>query len=102
MGLSFRRQPGDVRADRQLQVRPGPRPLHPAEVGAMNLAMNLAFAPLLPWLVLGPLIALAVLALVAAFAGNGRGRWWRLVLLSGIALALIQPSIVREQRDPVK
>ena len=68
----------------------------------MNGAMNLAFAPQLPWFVLGPLIALAILALVAAFAGSGRGRWWRLVLLSGIALALIQPSIVREQRDPVK
>ena len=68
----------------------------------MSGALNLAFAPLLPWFVLGPLIVLAVLALIAAFAGRGRGRWWRMVLLSGIALALIQPSIVREQRDPVK
>ena len=29
-GLSFRSQPGDVRPDRQLQRRPGPRPRHPA------------------------------------------------------------------------
>jgi uncharacterized membrane protein len=65
-------------------------------------AMNLAFAPVLPWFVLGPLIALALAALTAAFLGRGRGRWWRLVMLSGIILALFQPSIVREQRDPVK
>ena len=68
----------------------------------MTGALNLSFAPLLPWFVLWPLIALAALALIAAFAGGGRGRWWRLVMLSGIALALFQPSIVKEQRDPVK
>ena len=48
----------------------------------MTGALNLAFAPLLPWFVLGPLIALAALALIAAFAGGGRGRWWRLVMLA--------------------
>jgi uncharacterized membrane protein len=68
----------------------------------MTGALNLAFAPLLPWIVLGPLIVLAAMTLIAAFAGKGRGRWWRLVLMSGLALALFQPSIVREQRDPVK
>ena len=65
-------------------------------------ALNLSFAPLLPWQILGPLLVLAALAVAAAFAGKGRARWWRLVLMSGIALALFQPSIVREQRDPVK
>ncbi len=64
--------------------------------------MNLAFAPLLPWTVLAPLIAVAMIAIVAAFLGRGRGRWWRLVMLTGIVLALFQPSIVKEQRDPVK
>ncbi len=65
-------------------------------------AMNLAFAPMLPWIVLGPLVAIAIIAVAAAFLGQGRGRWWRLVLMTGIVLALFQPSIVREQRDPVK
>ncbi len=65
-------------------------------------SLNLAFAPLLPWPVLVPLIAFAILALAVAFAGRGRGRWWRLVMMAGIVLALFQPSIVREQRDPVK
>ena len=64
--------------------------------------LNLSFAPLLPWAVLGPLLVLAALAVAAAFFGRGRGRWWRLVVMGGLALALFQPSIVREQRDPVK
>ncbi len=68
----------------------------------MNGALNLAFAPLLPWYVLGPLVAIAVAAVALAFLGRGRGRWWRLVLMTGLVLALFQPSIVREQRDPVK
>lgn len=65
-------------------------------------ALNLAFAPLLPWLVLGPLFALAVLVLALSFAGRGRGLWWRSLLLAGLALALLRPSIVKELRDPLK
>jgi uncharacterized membrane protein len=65
-------------------------------------AVNLAFAPLLPWTVLAPLLAFALLTLIAAFAGRGRGRWWRALLLGGLALALAQPSIVKELRDPLK
>jgi hypothetical protein len=68
----------------------------------MTGAFNLAFAPMLPWLLLGPLVVLAAGAALAAFLGRGRGRWWRSVMLAGIVLALLQPSIVREQRDPVK
>jgi hypothetical protein len=68
----------------------------------MNSAVNLMFAPVLPWAVLGPLLVLALLAVIAAFAGRGRGRWWRAVLMAGLMLALLQPSIVKEQRDPLK
>ncbi len=68
----------------------------------MTSALNLAFAPLLPWPILGTLIGLAVIAAVAAFAGRGRGRWWRALLLSGLSLALLQASIVKEQREPLK
>ena len=35
-GLSFWRQPGDVRADRQLQRRPGPRAGHPSAAGPVD------------------------------------------------------------------
>jgi uncharacterized membrane protein len=68
----------------------------------MNGSINLSIAPLLPWPVLAPLVALAALALIAAFVGRGRGRWWRSILLAGLALALIQPSIVNELREPFK
>jgi hypothetical protein len=68
----------------------------------MNGAVNLALSPLLPWIVLGPLIGLAAIAIAAAFLGRSRGRWWRLVLLGALVLALFQPSIVKELRDPVK
>jgi hypothetical protein len=37
-GVSCRRQPGHVRADRQLQGRPSARALHPGALGAMNAA----------------------------------------------------------------
>ena len=65
-------------------------------------ALNLAFAPLLPWYALGPLVALAALAAGLAFFAGGRGRWWRLTMLTGLVLAMLQPSIVREQREPLK
>jgi hypothetical protein len=68
----------------------------------MTGALNLAFAPLLPWYALAPLIVLAVLAAGLAFFARGRGRWWRLVMLSGLLLALLEPSIVREQREPLR
>jgi hypothetical protein len=68
----------------------------------MNGAINLALAPLLPWTVLGPLIGLAAIAVAAAFLGRARGRWWRLAMLTALVLALFQPSIVKELRDPVK
>ncbi len=68
----------------------------------MNGALNLAFSPILPWSILTPLLIFAAAALILAFAGRGRGRWWRVLLLSGLTLALFRPSLVEEQRDPVK
>jgi uncharacterized membrane protein len=68
----------------------------------MSGAMNLSIAPLLPWPILGPLIALAVAALLVAFVARGRGRWWRSILLTGLTLALLQPSIIKETREPLK
>src|SRR5476649_1843047 len=72
------------------------------EVEHMNGAVNLALAPQLPWIVLGPLIGLTAIAVAVAFLGRSRGRWWRLGLLTALILALFQPSIVKELRDPVK
>jgi hypothetical protein len=68
----------------------------------MTSPIDLAFAPLLPWIVLGPLIALAAIAALLGFAGRGRGRWWRALMLTGLVLALLDPSLVNEKREPLK
>ena len=68
----------------------------------MNNAINIAFAPSLPWAILGPLVALAAIAVLLAFLGRGRGRWWRAFLLTVITLALLGPSVVKQQREPLK
>jgi uncharacterized membrane protein len=68
----------------------------------VNDAINIAFAPVLPWPVLGPLIAFAAVAALLAFLGRSRGRWWRGLVLALIALALLDPSVVQQQREPLK
>lgn len=68
----------------------------------MNNAINIAFAPALPWPILGPLVAFAFAATLLAFLGGGRGKWWRGLLLATIVLALLDPSIVKQQREPLK
>lgn len=65
-------------------------------------SLDIAVAPLLPWPILGPLIGLAALAVLLAFVGRGRGRWWRGALLAGLVVALLDPSIVRQQHEPLK
>ncbi|MBI4183385.1 MAG: hypothetical protein HY521_05245 [Proteobacteria bacterium] len=62
---------------------------------------SVAFAPLIPW----PLIAaLALVALVPAGLGivrRARGAWLRLIALTALALALANPELVREEREPL-
>jgi hypothetical protein len=64
--------------------------------------LSLHFTPLLPeWL----LIAFAVVALIAIALGalaRRRGTWMRAAGLALILLALGDPSLVREDRDPLK
>ena len=60
---------------------------------------NIAFAPILPW----PLIAVLALvsALLVAFAlvRRARGGWWRALGLAAALLALLNPSLVEENRE---
>ena len=89
-GLPLRRQPRDVRPDRQLQGRSGARPGDPGTAGAMtampkegppvlNQAASMALAPMLPWAVLAPLFAAAGFAVAYAFLRRARGAVWRLL-----------------------
>ena len=63
---------------------------------------NLAFAPQLPvWLLIAILIAVAIPVLTGLF-GQVRGSIIRLIAFAILALALLNPSLLVEDRDPLK
>jgi len=62
----------------------------------------LAFAPLFPWPVLAALAALAVLALLPGVLVAARGTGYRLLAAAAILLTLANPSLVEEEREPLK
>jgi len=64
--------------------------------------LNLAFSPLLPWPVLAALAAGAVLVIALALWAGRRGAWLRALGLALILFALADPSLVREDRQPLK
>jgi len=63
---------------------------------------NLALSPLLPWGVLAPLFALTAAGLMLALWRRARGTLWRCVAMAMLAAALLNPSLVHEQRAPIK
>jgi len=65
-------------------------------------AADIAFAPLLPWALLGPLFGLAALVLLAATLRRARGAGWRWLAAATLALALLNPSLVQEEREPIR
>ena len=78
-GVSVRRQPGDVRADRQLQGRPGARAGDPAAAGAMRCAPEDRSSPRCAssrccrvWLIARARRAVAALVVALAAVRGGR------------------------------
>jgi hypothetical protein len=65
-------------------------------------AFDLAFTPLLPWPALVALGVIAFGALLLSLRAGRRGVLWRLFAVSLLLLALADPALVREQRDPQK
>jgi hypothetical protein len=63
----------------------------------MSLA-GISWAPLLPWAVILVLAVLALLVVALAFWRRARGAWLRLAAAAVVLLALVNPSIVQEQR----
>ena len=63
--------------------------------------MTVALAPLLSWSVLAPLLGLAVAFLILAVWRRARGIVWRTSAIAVLAVALVNPSIVREERQPI-
>jgi hypothetical protein len=68
----------------------------------MTAGTTIALSPLLPWPVLGPLFALTALVLAVAAFRRARGTAWRLLAATALALALLNPAVVREQREPIR
>ncbi|NNG04973.1 MAG: hypothetical protein HKM95_12855 [Inquilinus sp.] len=62
---------------------------------------SIAFAPMLPWGVLGPLFGAALLILLVGMVRRARGLGWRLLVMAGLAAALTNPSLVQEEREPI-
>src|SRR5260221_14603757 len=99
--LLLRGQPGDVRAHRQLQDRPGACPGHPGEAGPMTIAgYSIATAPLLPWLAIIVFAALGLLFLAFGAWRRARGLLWRIAALLVPVLHLPNPSTVHQERQP--
>ncbi|MGQ3046189.1 MAG: hypothetical protein ACT6Q8_12985 [Niveispirillum sp.] len=66
------------------------------------IGQDIAFAPLIPWAALIPLALLAVLIAGYGLYRRARGGWWRLGGLLVLVLALSNPSLVTEKREPIK
>ena len=62
-------------------------------------ATGIDFNPAFPWWVLMALVAAGGLILLVAATAHARGIWWRAMLLGVGCLALLNPTLVREQRD---
>ncbi|HEX3881482.1 MAG TPA: hypothetical protein VHW66_02380 [Stellaceae bacterium] len=69
----------------------------------MNIgAYTIALAPLLPWLGIGILGAAAVLVLALGAWRRARGLGWRIAAVALIFGILVNPSLVIEQRSPLR
>jgi hypothetical protein len=67
----------------------------------MTSALTIDWAPLIPPAVLA-VLALAALPVVGfALWRRARGAWWRTLTAAALLLALANPSLVEEQRDPL-
>lgn len=64
-------------------------------------AASLVFAPLIPAPVIAVLALLALAGAGLALARGLRGWLWRALAALGLAAALMNPALVREQRDPL-
>ena len=67
----------------------------------MGSVFSIAFAPLLPPLVLAALGVLGLIGVVYGVARRARGIWWRALALGILLLALFNPSLKDEQREPL-
>ncbi len=63
---------------------------------------SIGLAPLLPWAVITVFAALAALILAYGAFRRARGTGWRAVAIAMLVLILLDPSLIKEQRQPQK
>src|SRR5690606_16689214 len=66
----------------------------------MNLALS--FEPLIPWLWLTVLLVPGAALVVYGLLVRQRGAWLRLAAAAALALALANPVVLNEEREPLK
>jgi len=67
----------------------------------MSGAFSIDWAPLIPWSAFFALAAAAVVVVGFAVWRRARGAWWRALAVAAMLLALANPALVEEQRDPL-
>ena len=67
----------------------------------MTTIANISFAPLIPWELLAIIAAFALLFVGYAIVRRLPGAWWRSLALAVGLLALANPALVEEQREPL-
>jgi hypothetical protein len=67
----------------------------------MKSALTIDWAPIFGWEVIAVLAALSAALLALALLRRARGAWWRGLALTLLLLALANPILVKEQRDPL-
>ncbi len=65
-------------------------------------ALAIDLAPLLPWPLIAALAALATLLVGYGLLRRARGSWWRAAAAAVLVVALLNPSLVEEQRTPLE
>ncbi|MEI7607306.1 MAG: hypothetical protein WCJ64_07965, partial [Rhodospirillaceae bacterium] len=68
----------------------------------MSIGSTLVLSPLLPWPLLGGLLAMAALAAGWGFYRRARGAGWRAAALAALCLGLVNPALIAERRQAVK
>lgn len=63
--------------------------------------MTLSFAPFLPWTVIAILAAAALVLAVAGLLRGVRGAWLRGLALAALLLAIANPLLTNEEREPL-
>lgn len=67
----------------------------------MSETLSISWAPLLPWPLIAALGGAATLILALAMFRRARGVWWRVLAAAALLIALLNPALVREDRDPL-